>query len=237
MNNYRETLYSNYFSTQIRATVADEAWTHRVFSKEILPHLIGFEHKNIGELGCGHGNLLRFLKKNGFQHLTGCDLSEEQVELAQKEGFQVVLQDAQSFVESTENWDAMLAIDVLEHLTKDEAVALLKQIRGRINAGGKLVIRVPNADAAVGGSYLWSDVTHELFLNAASARQLFQSCGFQDVVVLGSFSMARGWKRFLSIPLRGIIELKLKLTHLAYGVGATGKIWTPNLIIVANKAK
>ena len=233
MNNYRETLYSNYFSTQIRATVADEAWTHRVFSKEILPHLIGFEQKHIGELGCGHGNLLRFLKKNGFQNLKGCDLSAEQVELAQKDGFQVVLQDAQSFVESTENWDALVAIDVLEHLTKDEAVTLLKQIRGRINAGGKVVIRVPNADAAVGGSYLWSDVTHELFLNAASARQLFQSCGFQDVVVLGSYSMARGWKRFLSMPLRAIIELKIKLTHLAYGAGSSGKIWTPNLVIVA----
>lgn len=237
MNNYRKTLYSNYFSTQIRATVADEAWTHRVFSKEILPHLIGFEQKNIGELGCGHGNLLRFLKKNGFQHLKGCDLSEEQVELAQKAGLQVVLQDAQSFVEASDNWDSILAIDVLEHLTKDEVVELLKQIRSRINDQGKLVIRVPNADAAVGGSYLWSDVTHELFLNAASARQLFQSCGFQDVVVLGSFSTARGWKRFLSIPLRFLFELKFKITHLAYGVGSAGKIWTPNLIIVAKKAK
>jgi hypothetical protein len=80
---------------------------------------------------------LRFLKKNGFKNLKGCDLSEEQVELAKKDGFQVVLQDAQSFVESTENWDALVAIDVLEHLTKDEAVALLKQIRSRINTSGK----------------------------------------------------------------------------------------------------
>ena len=78
MNNYRKTLYSNYFTTQIEATVADESWTDRVFSKEILPHLLGYEQKHLVELGCGHGNLLRFLKKRGFQTILGCDVSEEQ---------------------------------------------------------------------------------------------------------------------------------------------------------------
>lgn len=235
MMNYRDTLYSNYHSTQIQATVADESWTEEVFSHEILPHLKGSENKKWIELGCGHGNLLKFLRKKGFSQVQGCDLSEQQVALAQMSGFQVVHQDALSFLNSVDFFDGVIAIDVLEHLTKEEAVELLKQIHRGLNSGGKLVIRVPNADAAVGGSFLWSDFTHELFLNPASARQLFQSCGFSQVDIWGSYSKARGWKRFLSIPLRAIFELKIKLLHLAYGVGSKGKIWTPNLIIVAEK--
>ncbi len=235
MTQYRETLYSQYYSNQIRATVADDVWTNTVFSNEIMPHLSGFEAKSIGELGCGHGNLLALLKKKGFQQIQGCDLSFEQVELAQKKGLKVVQQDALSFLDREEGWDAVVAIDVLEHLTKDEAVLLILKIKMKLRQGGKLVIRIPNADAAVGGSFLWSDFTHELFLNAASAVQLFQSCGFSDVTVLESFCKARGWKQLFSTPLRALIELKIKLTHLAYGVGSSGKIWTPNLIIVAQK--
>ena len=237
MTNYRETLYSKYYSNQICATVADEVWTRKVFSEEILSHLSGFEAKSIGELGCGHGNLLSFLRKKGFQQVQGCDLSLEQVELAQKKGLNVVQQDAFSFLDRQENWDAIVAIDVMEHLTKDEAVLLILKFKMKLRQGGKVVIRIPNADAAVGGSFLWSDFTHELFLNAASAVQLFQSCGFSDIQVLGSYSKARGWKQLFSIPLRVLIELKIRLTHLAYGVGSSGKIWTPNLIIVAQKTQ
>jgi len=236
MTNYRDTLYSNYYSTQIEATVADESWTETIFSHEILPHLRGLEDKRWVELGCGHGNLLKFLQKKGFKDLQGCDLSEEQISIAKKSGFQVVQQDALTFLNTVENVDGVVAIDVLEHLTKDEAVVLLKQVNFHLSLGGKLVIRVPNADAATGSSFLWSDFTHELFLNAASARQLFQSCGFKKVEVWGSYSKARGWKRFFSSPLRALIELRMKLFYLAYGVGTKGKIWTPNLIIVAEKS-
>jgi 2-polyprenyl-3-methyl-5-hydroxy-6-metoxy-1,4-benzoquinol methylase len=232
MNNYRKTLYSNYFTTQIEATVADESWTDRVFSKEILPHLLGYEQKQLVELGCGHGNLIQFLKKSGFQTIIGCDVSEEQVAIAQKQGLPVELEDAQVFL-GRRKWDVVIAVDVLEHFTKDEAVELLKEIRINLNPGGRVIVRIPNADAAVGGAFLWSDVTHELFLNAASARQLFQSCGFAEVSVFAGHSQARGWKRFLSVPLRGLIEWKQKWKHLAYGVGTKEKIWTPNLVVVA----
>lgn len=234
MTQYRKTLYQQYFSNQIAANHSNQLWDNRVFSTDILPHLPENKDAKIIEIGCGHGNLLQFLKEKNYTQILGCDLSSEQVAMAKKNGHEVVQQDAISLLEKQENIDALIAVDVLEHCTKDEAVTLLLAAREKLTAKGKLIFRIPNAEALIGSAYLHGDFTHELFLNTASANQLFHSCGFGTVSMLPGFCTAKGWKKWIQIPLQKYFFFVKKLQYLASGTGSKGKIFTPNLVIIAS---
>jgi trans-aconitate methyltransferase len=63
MTQYRKTLYQQYFSNQIAANYSSQQWDNRVFSVDILPHLPQNYNAKIIEIGCGHGNLLHYLKE------------------------------------------------------------------------------------------------------------------------------------------------------------------------------
>jgi 2-polyprenyl-3-methyl-5-hydroxy-6-metoxy-1,4-benzoquinol methylase len=234
MTQYRKTLYQQYFSNQIAANYSSQQWDNRVFSVDILPHLPQNYNAKIIEIGCGHGNLLHYLKEKKFTQILGCDLSSEQVAIAKKNGHEVIQQDAMLMLEKQENIDVLIAVDVLEHCTKDEAVSLLQKAKEKLSPSGKLIFRIPNAEALIGTAYLFGDVTHELFLNSASANQLFLSCGFNNVAILPGFCAAKGWKRWIQLPLQKYFFFVKKLQYLASGTGSKGKIFTPNLVIVAS---
>ena len=46
--------------------------------------------------------------------------------------------------EHVEEFDLILMLHVLEHVTKDETIAFLQAVRGALKPHGKLVVEVPN---------------------------------------------------------------------------------------------
>jgi len=188
---YREILYSNYHTTQSgRASGVDavalfnrERWR---FSIEILPLVSNFKKDaKIYDFGCGSGSLLSVLKDAGFSNLLGMDLSGEQVKLAHALGVDCVKeQDALAFLkESSETYDLIFGMDIIEHFTKNELVELLTLIKTKLNPGGKAIFRTPNLDAPLTTVFANGDFTHENYMNASSAQQVCMACGFYSVQV------------------------------------------------------
>jgi 2-polyprenyl-3-methyl-5-hydroxy-6-metoxy-1,4-benzoquinol methylase len=137
---------------------------------------------NILEVGCGYGRLLRFFSERGYSNVTGVDISPEEVELAKKIHPNVVHENALDFIEKyTEQFDLIVALDLIEHFHKHEVVRFLDACRQALRPGGHLVIQTPNADSPLGLMIRYGDFTHEVCFNLNSLTKLMKVCGFSEV--------------------------------------------------------
>lgn len=101
----------------------------------------------IADIGCGNGGLLKELRNNGFEDLTGFDPSEVCVERIRATGM-----NAHTIVLPAENlwwiarnepsFDLIVLSHVLEHVF--DAQAVLKSVLALLAPGGKIYIEVPD---------------------------------------------------------------------------------------------
>jgi 2-polyprenyl-3-methyl-5-hydroxy-6-metoxy-1,4-benzoquinol methylase len=109
MQNYREILYKDYFSTQLgrgmELKIEEKFLTEKnQFLLEIIPQLPPNKDIKVLDIGCGIGSLLSVLKDSGYKNCTGIDLSEEQIQVAHTNGIvEAQLGDLVPFLEKNKN--------------------------------------------------------------------------------------------------------------------------------------
>jgi SAM-dependent methyltransferase len=104
--------------------------------------LSGHQDAKILEIGCSGGPLLRMLSDAGFPNLWGIDISQEAVFLCHERGLDNVLQmDGARTDFPEEDFDLIIASDVLEHIEDDGAA--VGEWRRILKTGGSLVCFVP----------------------------------------------------------------------------------------------
>lgn len=244
---YRRTLYEKYFSNQgDNATNLEQSMEHRqYYNDHFLSRFLPKEkNSRLLELGCGYGNILASLRKLGYSEVTGIDCSPEAIEfLHLTNSVQNIIQsDINIFLEeATEKqvtWDAVLAIDILEHLTKDELVHLLTLIRRILVPTGTLIIKVPNAQSPLmGGNLVFGDFTHEIAFTPNSLIQVLKACGFSNVEVHEATPVRY---TFIS-SLRFYIWQALRLFYVFLyavetGIFNTSQVWTSSFFTVARNS-
>lgn len=206
---YRTRIYGAYVSSP--AGVADAARGNTPYLDRLIRlHLPANRELVIIDLGCGSGALIRRLAAHGYKNIRGVDVSLEQVAEAHKLGTSSVAQgDILAYLASIphSSTDVVVAFDVIEHLTKNELVALVDAVRRVLRPGGRWVIHAPNANSPFGMRIRYGDMTHELAFTAGSLRQLLIASGFAAVdvyedrpVVHGVISAAR-WALWQMIRL------------------------------------
>jgi SAM-dependent methyltransferase len=228
---FREVLYQRYASTFKNETAAAsvEWWDHKY-----LPLLRGLDHTApILELGCGSGKLLAYLQSRGFTGARGVDISAEQVELARQRGVNAEQGDLLDALDQQHGSLALIiAVDVLEHLTRDELLRLARGTHAALHPGGRLLIQTANGAGLFPGQVMYGDLTHVTILTPESLGQLVRAVGFVDRSVYETGPVP--------IRLRGKLNVLLwrLVKGLANAVRAieTGKrqsIWTENFICLA----
>jgi len=236
-------LYDRYLSTHFaslhrvsRATLEKERRVWEDYFGRFLP---ADKSARIVDLGCGYGSFLYFLHTRGYKDIRGVDRSAEQVAAARKLGINHISQDdCRGFLENqSDEFDCLTAIDLLEHFPKEEVLSLLRAIHGALRPGGKLILRVPNADGPFGAKILYADLTHELAFTPFSIRQALAVAGFERAQLYAEGPRVHG---FLSaarwLAWQGICALML--LYLAAETGRLrGHILTQNLIAVAHKPR
>lgn len=99
---------------------------------------------NILDVGCGNGNISRFLGSKGFKVL-GIDISESSIMKARYlNGFENVSfrHLAAEELIGIEKFDVVVCSEVIEHLDNPQLV--VDQLRKLLNPGGLLIVTVPN---------------------------------------------------------------------------------------------
>lgn len=104
---------------------------------------------------------MTFLHSEGFTNVKGIDLSAEQVRLARERGLAVEVANAVTYLETTpETFDAILALDFVEHFSKAELLSLMPLIYSRLNPGGLLILQTPNGQGLFPNQIIYGDFTH-----------------------------------------------------------------------------
>jgi SAM-dependent methyltransferase len=152
----------------------------RYFRRRLEPWLEGVSRSaSIADLGCGSGFLLDVLSGLGFSTLHGVDISAEQVQLAQARFPTVQQGDVFAFLKNSAGaFDVVFAFDLIEHLTRAEAIKFCDLVHCALRPGGRFIIQTPNGDAPLVGAVFNGDLTHETLFTPHSLRHLLRSCGF-----------------------------------------------------------
>lgn len=188
-SDYRARLYDAYVTTHYRdvraATPEARARLVPHFRHRFGRHLPADRRAAILEIGCGSGAFLSFLHGQGYRHLTGVDLSPQQVDLASALGLaDVVQEDAVSFLRDRPGrFDLICGLDVLEHVPKPDLLDLLDGVRAALRPGGRFIAQTSNADSPFAGRFRYGDLTHELSFTASSIRQALRAAGFARINV------------------------------------------------------
>jgi SAM-dependent methyltransferase len=137
------------------------------------------------DLACGCGEVLYLLEREGFRHVAGVDLCQE--ELDQARPFvrgELICDDILHYLESTRSHsiDSITALNILEHLPKDVLGAVLREVRRVLRPGGTLVAMVPNAISPFGNLTRHWDITHEWAFTPNNFRQLAALTGFSPKI-------------------------------------------------------
>jgi SAM-dependent methyltransferase len=242
LDTWKEILYQSYLSSgHVRYTggSAEEFLRgRRAYLQSIIrKHFPSNRESRVLDIGCGHGALLYFLRREGFNNLRGTDGSREQVELSRRlEITGVELGEGEEFLRACagESVDVVALFDVLEHLTRQEAFELVLEVRRVLSPGGLCIGHVPNAGGIFGSLIRYGDLTHEQAFTAASIRQMFGALGFSETRCFEDKPVVHG---VTSLGRRVLWELGTAPFRLLYSAetGGTGPILSQNLLFLATR--
>ena len=100
--------------------------------------------------------------------------------------------------------DALVGIDLVEHLTKDDFMTMLKYSDRALAPGGVLILRYPNGDSPLVGLNLFNDVTHVWTYTTNCVQTLAAMHGFSTVTFVDESDTAVRDLRWLKVPLARI---------------------------------
>lgn len=221
---YRDVLYDAYAS--YKAMAAPTADDYRRWEEDLerrigrwLPNGNGVA---ILELGCGPGAFLSLANRRGHTDVTGLDLSPEQVRLAQARcpGATVLQQSLHAFLSgASQRFDLIVALDVFEHLSKDELLEALSLSAQALKPGGRLIVQMPNGDSPWLGPVALGDLTHEVMVTPALLGRLLTGYGFTDFEASECGPMVHGVKSAVRFALWRAIRVGLD----AWNMSETGE--------------
>ena len=172
----------------------------------------------VAELACGHGSFLHWLKTKNFSDVAGVDSSAEQVALAKQVGARVEQDDVNRWLsrQPQNHFAALVAIDLVEHLPKDDFMAFLKGAKAALAVGGSLILRLPNGDSPFVGRNLFNDITHVWTYTPNCLNSLAQMHGFARTEFADEGAAAIRDQRWLKVPLAKMSAFVLRaLMHAA----------------------
>lgn len=161
------------------------------------------------EIGFGAGHFMDWARATGFQ-IAGIEIIPEMVQAARERGH-LVFDDLHGQIE--EKFDAVVALDVLEHVPHADLAQLLMRTRQLLNPRGRLIARFPNGDSPFSGRYQNGDATHLKPLSATSLSQIAITTGMRIACAINPRPLPKApvprLKRRAMYAARDLIEMLL----------------------------
>lgn len=233
--------YESYVTSKIGHVTGDSATdrasSRRVYRRYLRGWLPPDSDAKILDLGCGHGNLLDFFCEQGYCNLEGVDRSPQQVARARRRFPQVVEGDALDYVSGPRgSYTLITAIDLLEHLTAQDAMDLLQACHEVLVPGGQIIVQTPNAAGIRAGTLIWGDMTHQQVYTPSSLEQLLELNGFQQLQLRETAPVVHGLSSLCRYVGWGLLATGARLADLVE-TGRTQKVYTRNMLARAVKAR
>ncbi len=166
--------YSHY-----ELSLRDRRWNRDLLS-EHLPRFQGC--RKVLDLACGSGVFLEMLAENGIPAV-GVERNPEVVDWVKRQGWDVIEQDALTFLEqTTQTYDGIFCSHFLEHLPFDQVLRCIELLLPCLASSGTLVIVVPNPESIRMQLFgFWRDPEHVRFYHPELIEAVCQHYGLQVV--------------------------------------------------------
>jgi 2-polyprenyl-3-methyl-5-hydroxy-6-metoxy-1,4-benzoquinol methylase len=164
---YRDRIYGKYVSSFKGQLSADELLDTAKSQARFFDHLFRplmdlSQPQSVLEAGCGPGHFLYWARERGIPSVQGFDLSSQQVEAARSLGLPAEVASFQRYLPKfVEVFDLIVGLDIIEHLTRDEAFEFLELCHRALKPGGYIFLTTPNGGALYPGPVVYGDLTHE----------------------------------------------------------------------------
>ena len=234
MANFRDVLYDRYVSTfkgRAERSVEQDlpgffAWCDHKYAPLVddIPRAAA-----VLELGCGPGHMLTYLRNKGFEQVEGIDISAEQIEIATRAGLRAEVADVFAYLDGSRRWRVILALDFVEHFSKDELMRLVPAVRSCLEPGGVLILQTPNGAGLFPHQIVYGDLTHMTIFTPESLRQLLRLHGLGDFRFSETGPVAKDLRGRLRLAAWRTIRQAANLVR-AIETGKTQEVWTENLI-------
>jgi SAM-dependent methyltransferase len=239
---YRERLYLHYLTNHRPAILSEARESLRKtnpYFKRVLRHIPKERSTRVLDLGCGYGHWLHWLNQAGYHDLEGIERSVELVRTAHSLGLDFVKEGDISIhlnKRETQSCDAVLALNVLEHFAKDEAMAFVDEVFRVLTPGGVFILHMPNGEGIFSGSVAHGDFTHELLVTSGSLRQILLCAGFSEIRSYEDTPIVHGLKSAIRFLIWKAARTVGRLVYAAE-TGNIGRelILTQNFLTVARK--
>jgi len=240
---YRERIYQRYVHgrADMIAPPTLEGLKPRspYLTKLVQSHFPADRRSAILDLGCGHGALIHFARREGYSNIRGVDFSPEQVAAARRLGIEGVEEGhllATLASQTDGSLDVVVAFDVIEHFTRDELLGFVDQVQRVLRPEGRWIIHTPNGESPFSGRMRYWDLTHELAFTRTSICQLLLSSGFSRVRCFEDAPIPHGLKSAVRWGLWQVIRSLLRI-FIAAETGDTDSnaIFSQNFLTVAVK--
>ena len=217
---YRKRIYDRYTTDRYPQFLT---FNESAYSKSLKPILTRLKkwlpiNKSIKylDVACGAGQLLYGFKTMGFDNIYGIDVSPQQVLVAKKITSNVYEGDALEFLQKNINtFDLITAIDILEHLDKNEMFDFLDAIFLSLREGGRLILQMPNAESPFGHKIRYCDLTHENSFDPSNLNSILNIVGFKNFEIQECGPIVHGPISFFRWLIWRLISFNLKVWNLA----------------------
>ena len=238
---WRERIYGQYVEATgagvAPATLEDLAPRRPHLERLVLRHFPQARNAAILDLGCGHGALIHVARSLGYDNIGGVDASPSQVAAARRLGIKGVGEGelfATIRAVPPASLDTAICFDVLEHLDKDEIVALTDAVLAALKPGGRWIVHVPNGASPFAGAALYGDFTHELAFTVESLTQLAFASGFREIECEEDAPIAHGLRSAVRLALWKAFRALMQL-YLRAETGVGQPVLTQNFVAVMTK--
>ena len=174
--------YNAYFTNRKVPTASEQIAYLPIYVKRLIPVE---KTAKILDIGCGLGNTLAALLKEGYADVSGIDISNEAVAYCKSRGLKVARVRAIADIrveDGAKRFDFIIMSHVLEHINKDNIIETLRYIKEKLlTPGGGLYIQVPNAQSNTGCYWAYEDFTHHTLFTAGSLEFVLKTVGFKDI--------------------------------------------------------
>ncbi|WP_337103799.1 class I SAM-dependent methyltransferase [Paenibacillus sp. YIM B09110] len=165
------------FEDQFRGTRASIIERQRQY----LPYFI--DKKNVLDIGCGRGEFIQLLQSEGIS-ACGIDLNADMVRYCKNKGYDVHQANAIEYLATVddETYDGIFMAQVIEHISYEEYVPLLKEIFRVLKPKGVVVVETINVETivAVTHSY-YLDPSHVNLVHPELLRFIMKEIGYSDI--------------------------------------------------------
>ena len=155
----------------------------KFYAHNYLPHVPEDRESRILVVSCGPGYFVNLLDERGYENVVGIDSFPWKVRHARERGLDCRVARVFSFLEqSTEPFDAIVAEQELNHLTKDEILDFLEASLDKLRPGGRLIVHSINGTSPLTGSESRAgNFDHYCSFTEYSLRQVLEYAGFENV--------------------------------------------------------